>query len=127
MTDPGIDPGDRPAARRRYLDLAAQISEPGFISQGSVTRRFTTCSTPSCRCHADPPQRPGPYYQEPEKLPARPSPAVSLPARPSCTNSGSPTDVTSTRSSRPWKTCHAKPPNSSWTTPHRPDSAQPLP
>lgn len=53
---------------RRYHDLAAQISQLGFISRGSVTRRFTTCGTASCRCHADPPQRHGPYYQWTRKV-----------------------------------------------------------
>lgn len=71
MTQPDIDPAtDQRLAdhRRRYLDLAAQISELGFISQGSVTRRYTTCGTPSCRCQADPPQRHGPYYQWTRKV-----------------------------------------------------------
>jgi len=55
---------DRLAAyERRYRQLAEQIAEIGFISSGSVTRRYTRCGTPGCRCHADPPQRHGPYYQ----------------------------------------------------------------
>lgn len=48
---------------RRYRELAAQVAEIGFISSGTVTRRYTTCSSSGCRCHADPPQRHGPYYQ----------------------------------------------------------------
>ena len=48
---------------RRYRQLAAQLAEIGFISSGSVTRRFTRCGTPGCKCHADPPQPHGPYYQ----------------------------------------------------------------
>lgn len=57
-----------PAARldelhRRYRDLARQILELGLISQGSVVLRHTTCRTPGCRCHADPPQPHGPYWQ----------------------------------------------------------------
>ena len=55
---------DRLAAyERRYRQLAEQVAEIGFISSGSVTRRYTRCGTPGCRCHADPPQRHGPYYQ----------------------------------------------------------------
>ncbi len=55
---------DRLAAyERRYRQLAEQIVQIGFISSGTVTRRYTRCSTPGCRCHADPPQRHGPYYQ----------------------------------------------------------------
>jgi hypothetical protein len=48
---------------RRYRELAEQVAEIGFISSGTVTRRYTTCSSAGCRCHADPPQRHGPYYQ----------------------------------------------------------------
>jgi hypothetical protein len=33
------------------------------MSSGSITRRYTVCGTPGCHCHADPPQRHGPYYQ----------------------------------------------------------------
>ena len=47
----------------RYRDLARQILELGLISQGSVVLRHTTCRTPGCRCHADPPQPHGPYWQ----------------------------------------------------------------
>ena len=51
------------AHERRYRELAEQIAEIGFISSGSITRRYTHCATPGCRCHADPPQPHGPYYQ----------------------------------------------------------------
>jgi hypothetical protein len=47
----------------RYRELASQLAEIGLISSGSITRRYTACGTPGCRCHADPPQRHGPYYQ----------------------------------------------------------------
>jgi len=48
---------------RRYRELARQLADIGLISSGSVTRRYTYCATPGCRCHADPPQPHGPYYQ----------------------------------------------------------------
>lgn len=48
---------------RRYRELAGQIATIGLIHSGSVTRRYTRCGTPSCKCHADPPQLHGPYYQ----------------------------------------------------------------
>lgn len=48
---------------RRYRALAAQLSEIGFISSGSITRRYTRCGTPGCKCHDDPPRPHGPYYQ----------------------------------------------------------------
>lgn len=59
----------RPAAhrlttyRRRYRELAAQLADVGYIAAGSITSRYTRCGTPSCRCHADPPQMHGPYWQ----------------------------------------------------------------
>ena len=49
--------------RRRYHELAAQVADVGYIAAGSITRRYTRCGTPSCRCHADPPQMHGPYWQ----------------------------------------------------------------
>jgi hypothetical protein len=48
---------------RRYQALAAQLTEIGFISPGSLVTRTTSCGKPGCRCGADPPQRHGPYYQ----------------------------------------------------------------
>lgn len=49
--------------QRRQRELARQILDLGFVSQGSVVHRQTTCRTPGCRCHADPPQPHGPYWQ----------------------------------------------------------------
>src|SRR5215471_7363020 len=49
--------------QNRHRVLARQILELGLISQGSVVLRHTTCRTPGCRCHADPPQPHGPYWQ----------------------------------------------------------------
>ena len=56
------------AHERRYRELAEQIADIGFISSGSITRRYTRCSSPGCHCHADPPQRHGPYYQWTTKI-----------------------------------------------------------
>jgi len=53
---------------RRYRQLAAQLAEVGFISSGSVTRRYTKCGTAGCKCHDDPPQPHGPYYQWTAKI-----------------------------------------------------------
>lgn len=52
----------------RYRDLAGELAGIGWIHQGSVTRRYTVCGSPGCRCHGDPPQRHGPYYQWTAKL-----------------------------------------------------------
>jgi hypothetical protein len=49
--------------QRRYRELAAELADLGYIAAGSITQRSTRCGTPSCRCHADPPQLHGPYWQ----------------------------------------------------------------
>jgi hypothetical protein len=51
------------ALQRRQQELARQILDLGFLQQGSVVLRHTYCRTPGCRCHADPPQPHGPYWQ----------------------------------------------------------------
>lgn len=48
---------------RRYRALAAQLTEVGFISPGSLVLRKTSCGKPGCRCQGDPPRLHGPYYQ----------------------------------------------------------------
>ena len=48
---------------RSYRALAAELASLGFISQGSVVVRYTTCGKAGCRCQGDPPRRHGPYYQ----------------------------------------------------------------
>lgn len=50
-------------ARRRYRALAAQLADIGLITAGSLTSRYTHCASPGCRCHANPPQPHGPYWQ----------------------------------------------------------------
>jgi len=48
---------------RRYRELASRIADIGFVMPGSLIQRHTRCGTPTCRCHADPPQLHGPYWQ----------------------------------------------------------------
>jgi hypothetical protein len=48
---------------QHYRELAAELATIGLIHAGSITHRSTTCGTPGCKCHADPPQLHGPYYQ----------------------------------------------------------------
>jgi hypothetical protein len=48
---------------RRHRELAAQIAQIGIVAAGSVTRRFTRCTSAGCRCNADPPTPHGPYWQ----------------------------------------------------------------
>ena len=59
---------DLASYQRRYRELAAQLAEIGFIASGSIVVRYTRCASAGCRCHADPPQRHGPYYQWSAKI-----------------------------------------------------------
>lgn len=52
----------------RYRELAAQLAEVGMISAGSLTRRYTRCTSPGCKCRDDPPQPHGPYWQWTRKI-----------------------------------------------------------
>src|ERR1700676_1690725 len=53
---------DLPRLRRRHRALAARLGQVGFAVSGSLTRRYTRCGRPGCRCQATPPQLHGPYY-----------------------------------------------------------------
>jgi hypothetical protein len=54
--------------QQRYRALLDEISQLGFIATGSVIERYTECTAAGCRCHADPPQRHGPYHQYSRKV-----------------------------------------------------------
>ena len=54
--------------RRRHQALAAQLGTIGFALPGTITRRYTRCGKPGCRCQASPPQPHGPYYQLTRKI-----------------------------------------------------------
>jgi hypothetical protein len=56
------------STQRRYQALAAQLADIGLISAGSLTHRYTHCTSPSCRCNAEPPQPHGPYWQWTTKI-----------------------------------------------------------
>lgn len=49
--------------QRRYQDLARQVADIGYIAAGSLAQRHNRCGKPTCRCHGDPPQLHGPYWQ----------------------------------------------------------------
>ena len=49
--------------RKEYDRIKARIRDLGFICEGSLVERWTSCGKPNCRCTSDPPQRHGPYYQ----------------------------------------------------------------
>ena len=59
---------DLPQLRRRHQALAAQLGAIGFALPGSITRRYTYCGKPGCRCQASPPRPHGPYYQLTRKV-----------------------------------------------------------
>jgi|GEM_PF-452576 len=50
-----------PTQHRRATQITDEIATLGFALPGTVALRYTTCGTPGCRCHADPPQPHGPY------------------------------------------------------------------
>ena len=52
----------------RYRQLADQVREIGFVAVGSLVSRMMVCGTPTCHCHADPPQLHGPYFQLTRKV-----------------------------------------------------------
>jgi len=56
------------AYEQNYRQLAARITDIGYIAAGSITHRYTRCGTANCRCHADPPQPHGPYWQWTAKI-----------------------------------------------------------
>lgn len=51
------------AYERRYRKLLDELTEIGYIRSGSLAPRHNYCGKPNCRCHGDPPQPHGPYYQ----------------------------------------------------------------
>lgn len=51
------------AYQAKLQHLAGELTDIGFISSGSVVRRFMPCGKRGCRCQADPPQLHGPYWQ----------------------------------------------------------------
>lgn len=54
--------------RKRYEQQAGELAQVGFILKGTVSRRFLTCGSPGCRCHAEPPRWHGPYWQWTSKV-----------------------------------------------------------
>jgi hypothetical protein len=60
--------GELARLQRRYRALLDELRSLGFIATGSVIERYTVCTATGCRCHADPPQRHGPYHQYTRKV-----------------------------------------------------------
>ncbi|MGH9223808.1 MAG: DUF6788 family protein [Acidimicrobiales bacterium] len=66
MTERRISPAELERllaeCRRDYDAVKARVAEVGFICEGSLVERRTSCGKPTCRC-ADPAHRHGPYHQ----------------------------------------------------------------
>jgi len=60
-----------PAQRAAQRRIAGQIAGLGFALPGSVVGRSTTCGTPGCHCHAEPPALHGPYLTWTRKVAGR--------------------------------------------------------
>ena len=56
---------------RAYRELAAKLTELGFMHEGSVVRQRLTCGKSACVCHTDPERRHGPYFYWTAKVKGR--------------------------------------------------------
>jgi hypothetical protein len=61
-----MPPPTPPDEQRRQL--LGQIAELGFCLPGTLTERYTRCSSPGCHCRSDPPALHGPYYSWTRKI-----------------------------------------------------------
>jgi hypothetical protein len=62
MNRPPLDQRQK-ALEQLYAAAKNQILQIGFVTEGSLSKRYLTCGKPSCRCVSDPKHRHGPYYQ----------------------------------------------------------------
>jgi hypothetical protein len=60
---PGAPDRQLARLRARFRKHAAALAPEDFVLKGSLLQRYLPCGTPSCRCHADPTQWHGPYWQ----------------------------------------------------------------
>jgi hypothetical protein len=56
-------PAQQARAAAIAAEITARLANVIFALPGTVADRMTRCGYPGCRCHADPPQRHGPYHQ----------------------------------------------------------------
>lgn len=50
------------AIEAQIARIKRELGKIGPLRPGSLTRQYNVCSSPGCRCKADPPQRHGPYH-----------------------------------------------------------------
>ena len=74
MREPGCDndtvsptPAQQARAAAIAAEITARLAGVSFALPGTVADRMTRCGHPGCRCHADSPQRHGPYHQRTRK------------------------------------------------------------
>ncbi len=48
---------------RRIERIKAQLGKLGDLRPGTLSEQYNVCTTPGCRCKAEPPQKHGPYHQ----------------------------------------------------------------
>jgi len=51
------------AIERQIEKLKRDLAGLGQLRPGSLSKQYTVCGSPACRCVAIPPQKHGPYYQ----------------------------------------------------------------
>jgi len=61
-TMPGPHSRQLQALQDRLRELAAKLANTSFVCSGTLVSRYMACGKPSCRCHADPSQLHGPYW-----------------------------------------------------------------
>lgn len=52
-----------PAPQDRAARIAAELAALGLALPGTLIQRSVRCGRAGCRCHADPPELHGPYWQ----------------------------------------------------------------
>jgi hypothetical protein len=52
-----------PAPKDRAARIAAELAGLGLALPGTLMQRSVRCGWAGCRCHADPPELHGPYWQ----------------------------------------------------------------
>jgi hypothetical protein len=58
----------RPTVVARFVALARELGDVGFVRPGSLVTRYMPCGRPTCRCQAQPPALHGPYFQWTHKI-----------------------------------------------------------
>jgi len=54
----------REATLQRQIEkVKRDLGALGDLRPGSLSTQYNVCGSPGCRCKADPPVKPGPYYQ----------------------------------------------------------------